>query len=363
MLYLGKRDPGGLTASSPGDTLVFPFSTYNDSGASIGIGGTLAVSDIEVLKNGQPTVRATDSGYSLISDTGQVADRLGLHRVSIQIFNTADDTGFYDEGSSYQVLVDSITVDSRTVRFWLGTFEIGTTRANLVEINSDTGQAIHLGQFADEYDTGRIAAEASATLDTGAINQAVWAADASRTLTGWSFDTGVQQAIARLDTGLRDVIADLDTGLRDHVVDYATDTGLRDFISDIDTGLRGHIDNVDTGIHDIIVDLDTGLRGYIDSLDTGVNETIDRILSDTDTGIQPPTVAQIVDGVWDERDTGHADTGTYGRLRPAMTAVKSKTDSLTFTQSGNIDANIQYVNSTLVGGTGDTGAGTPWGPA
>jgi hypothetical protein len=40
-------------------------------------------------------------------------------------------------------------------------------------------------------------------------------------------------------------------------------------------------------------------------------------------------------------------------------AIKLKTDSLTFTVAGQVDANIQYVNDTQVNGDG---AGTPWGP-
>lgn len=41
-------------------------------------------------------------------------------------------------------------------------------------------------------------------------------------------------------------------------------------------------------------------------------------------------------------------------------AIKAKTDSLTFTQAGIVDANIQYVNDVLVTGTG--AVGDEWGP-
>lgn len=382
----GKRNPGGLTAASPGDTLYIPLQFFNDSGASISVGSTLAVTDIEVFKNGGVVQRATDSGYTVLGDTGNFDSRIGFKGISLSLFNTSDDTGFYDAGSSYWVGIDSVTVDSRIVRFWPAVFEVGEPRANVVQVAGDTGASAHLAQMVDEYDTGRLPAEASATLDTGAINQAVWAANTSRTLTGWTFDTGVQQAIARLDTGLRDTLADFDTGLRDHIVDHSTDTGLRDFIGDIDTGLRNtladydtgmrdyivdyatdtglrdFIADIDTGLRDTLADYDTGMRDFITNIDTGLTETIDRILADTDTGIQPLTLAQIVDGIWDEQDTGHADTGTFGRLRPALTAVKVKTDGLAFTVAGFVDSNIQYVNDIAVTGTGDTGAGTPWGP-
>ena len=212
--HYGKRAPGALTAASPGDTLYFAFASYNDSGDSEALTG-LAVSDIEVFKNGGATARATDSGYSLISDTGQVGDRVGLYRFSIQLFNTSDDTGHYDDGGWYQVAVDSVTIDGKTVRAWIGSFEIGTPVANVTEIGGDTGAATHLGALADEHDTGRLQADASS--DTGAIATAVWAKSA-RTLTANTNLSGLDVNVTSFaDTGvnnrLAEILADTDTGI------------------------------------------------------------------------------------------------------------------------------------------------------
>lgn len=44
-----------------------------------------------------------------------------------------------------------------------------------------------------------------------------------------------------------------------------------------------------------------------------------------------------------------------------VAAVKAKTDSLTFTQAGQVDVNVQFVNDVEVAGTGQTG--NEWGPA
>jgi len=44
-----------------------------------------------------------------------------------------------------------------------------------------------------------------------------------------------------------------------------------------------------------------------------------------------------------------------------ITGIKAKTDSLTFTEAGNVDANIHYVNDVAVSGTGTDG--DEWGPA
>ena len=44
-----------------------------------------------------------------------------------------------------------------------------------------------------------------------------------------------------------------------------------------------------------------------------------------------------------------------------VAAIQAKTDALTFTVPGQVDANIQYVNDVAVTGNGQ--AGTEWGPA
>lgn len=351
--HFGKREPGGLTAASPGDTLYLAFASYNDSGDSEALSG-LAVTDIEVIKNGAATVRATDSGYSLVSDTGQVGDRPGLYRCSIQLFNTADDASFYASGSWYQAFVDAVTIDGRTVRFWLGSWEIGRQKVNAVEINADTGAANYLkNAFANGFN------------DTGITNRF----DRIQS----EVDTGLRVHIDDSDTGLKDVIADLDTGLRGilqttgvNVTRLGGDTGAADqlrqaFIttptyfqqvdvqlidadtgaanqlevafangfndtgvnqrfaqiqSDVDTGVRDAIADLDTGLRDYVDNTDTGLRKYIDNLDTGIKNRFDDLAEDTggvninaiagDTGAASWLKAAFANGF--------ADTGLYSRL-------------------------------------------------
>lgn len=446
-IHYGKRNAGLLTAASPGDTLYIPLQFFNDSGASIGIGATLTAADIEVFKNGSVTQRATDSGYVVLGDTGAFDNRVGFKGISISLFNTADDSTFYAVGSTYWVAIDSVTVDGRTLRFWPAVFEIGEPRANVVAFNDtgvndrlariqsdvDTGLRTHISDvdtglhdILSDYDTGirDLIADLDSGLrdtlsdydtgirallalrDTGAIAAAVWAKDA-RTLTGWSFDTGVQQAIARLDTGLRGFIDDIDTGLRDHINNL--DTGIADAVWN--EALAGHQTAGTAGrnltlsasilgeftltgtptstvlrisggsaVNDFYADLQlvitsgalAGQARPVLSYDGSTGDiTVDEpFTSAPASGVTVAVLAahahpvtQIASYVWDERDTGHADTGTFGRLRPALAAVRTKTDSLTFTVAGYADVNVQAVNDVTVGGTGDTGIGTPWGPA
>lgn len=92
---------------------------------------------------------------------------------------------------------------------------------------------------------------------------------------------------------------------------------------------------------------------------------------------------QIADAVWDEADTGHADTGTFGAhnqdgagggsasvdtgqiVNAVWNSLKSDHgDTGTFGEElgGATRANIVQVNSTTIQGTGDTGLGDTWRP-
>lgn len=114
----------------------------------------------------------------------------------------------------------------------------------------------------------------------------------------------------------------------------------------------------------------------------------------------PPTAAANADAVWEEALADHSGTvgstaealaaagsagdpwatqlpGAYGAgsagkivgdninapvatVDTVVDAIKAKTDSLTFTVAGQVDANIQYVNDVVVTGTG--AVGDEWGP-
>ena len=99
-----------------GDTIPFPFDTYDSDGASVTITG-LAVTDIEVYKDGVATTRSSDNGYTLLDTDGiDFASTTGLHGFSIDTSDNSD-AGFWADGSTYWVNVNAITVDGQTVRF------------------------------------------------------------------------------------------------------------------------------------------------------------------------------------------------------------------------------------------------------
>lgn len=83
----------------------------------------------------------------------------------------------------------------------------------------------------------------------------------------------------------------------------------------------------------------------------------DLLLHVTATGADPTDVREQVRAA----QATAADLATLATyVDTEVAAIKAKTDSLTFTVAGNLDANIQYVNDAQVTGNGQTG--TEWGP-
>lgn len=123
MIYMGN-----FAANS---TIYFAFDTYGSSGESITMTG-LAVTDVEVYRNGSTTQRASDNGYTLLDTDGIDFDGVtGLHGFSIDLSDNSD-SGFYAAGSTYWVNVNAITVNSQTVRFTFY-FTIGVLPANVTQ--------------------------------------------------------------------------------------------------------------------------------------------------------------------------------------------------------------------------------------
>jgi len=117
MLYLGDFPTG--------QTIYIPFNTFSsdDPAASMTITG-LAVTDIEIYKDGSATQRSSDSGYALLDTDGIDFDGItGIHGISIDTSDNTD-AGFYAAGSDYWVVISSITLDAATVNFVAAIFSI-----------------------------------------------------------------------------------------------------------------------------------------------------------------------------------------------------------------------------------------------
>lgn len=177
MLNLGKV-PAGIT-------LYIPFSTYGGTnGESITMTG-LAVTDIEIYKNGSVTQRASDAGFALLDTDGIDFDSLtGIHGFSIDLSDDTD-SGFFAVGSFYWVVVSAVTVDSQTVNFIAAVFRIGPAEnvtgydpVNVVSIEDDAITAAAIA--ADAIGASEVAAGAAQEIADALLDRA----DAIET--GWT---------------------------------------------------------------------------------------------------------------------------------------------------------------------------------
>lgn len=140
-------------------TLYVPFHTFNSSGASVTISG-LAVTDIEIYKNGSTTQRSSDNGYTLLDTDGIDFDGItGIHGFSVDLSDNTD-AGFYAVGSTYWIVISSITVNAQTVNFVAAVFRIvaaentsGTPVADAVRVSGTAQTAGDLAALASAIKT------------------------------------------------------------------------------------------------------------------------------------------------------------------------------------------------------------------
>lgn len=112
-----------------GDVLPIFFDSFDGgTGASITMTG-LAVTDIEIYKDGGTTQRSSDAGYTLLDTDGIDFDSItGIHGFSVDTGDNTD-AGFYTVGSWFHVVVSSVTIDAQTVSFIAAAFRIMAAEA------------------------------------------------------------------------------------------------------------------------------------------------------------------------------------------------------------------------------------------
>lgn len=151
---------GDVPASS---TLYIPFVTYDANGASVTMTG-LAVTDIEIYKNGSVTQRASDNGYALLDTDGIDFDGItGLHGFSVDLSDNSD-SGFFSVGGFYWVVVSTITVATQTVTHLAATFRIVAAESSAgvpkVDVSHFNGTAGTFASGRPEVNTSHIAGSA-----------------------------------------------------------------------------------------------------------------------------------------------------------------------------------------------------------
>jgi hypothetical protein len=169
-----------------GDVLPVMFATYaGATGASVTMTG-LAVTDIEIYKDGSVTQRSSDAGYTLLDTDGIDFDGLtGIHGFSIDTGDNTD-ASFYTVGAWFTVVVSAITVDSQTVSFIACQFRLmaaeGVAAKPKVDVDAFGGTAGTFASGRPETNASHFAGTAYATALAAEVD-AVWDEQVDGTVT------------------------------------------------------------------------------------------------------------------------------------------------------------------------------------
>jgi hypothetical protein len=396
-----------------GTVLYIPFQTFNAAGASVTLTG-LAVTDIEIYKNGSTTQRSSDAGYALLDTDGIDFDGItGIHGFSIDTGDNTD-SGFFTAGSQFWVVVSAVTVDSQTVNFIAATFRIEPAAGINANVVSNAGTAITAASGIQEVKVASIAANAitatsiasdaitdakvhadvtiasvtgavgSVTGAVGSVTGAVGSVTgsvgsvASGGITAASFAANAITA-AKIDP---DVTTELQAGLatatavstlQTSVDDLPTSSELATALGTADDAVLAQValvKAVTDKVDDTLEDDGGTFRFTANALEEAPTGGSAPSASDIADEVETRTIAAVtlVNGLAANSVTASAlaaDAVTeiqVGLSTAAVTsAIKTKTDQLNFGVTGKVDSNITHVNEIEVVGNGETG--TEWGPA
>lgn len=210
--------------------------------------------------------------------------------------------------------------------------------------------------------------------------------------------TGVNSVVVMLKgaSGMAPVL--LEIQLVSYDPNSATDLGLSTI-----TGIQSDTDDIQTRLPAALVSGRMSSDAVAISGSTSAADEVEANIANLDATVgsrlasasytAPPSAATIAQAVWDALTSALTTVGSIGKkladwtigstqtgdafarlgapagasvsadiaaVKADTAAIKTKTDSLTYTVAGQVDANIQYVNDTQV--TGDGESGTEWGP-
>lgn len=272
-----------------GDVLPIMFDTFDGgTGASVTMSG-LAVTDIEIYKDGGTTQRASDAGYTLLDTDGIDFDTItGIHGFSIDTGDNTD-AGFYTVGAWFHVVVSAITVDAQTVNFIAAAFRLmpaeGVAGKPKVDVDTFGGTAGTFSGGRPEVNTTHVGGTAQTANDNGADINAILV-DTNELQTDWAnggrldliLDARASQtSVDTVDTNVDSILAD--TGTDGVVVAAASKTGYS--IS----GTKTTLDALnDVSAAEVNAEVDTAISDA--ALATAASlATVDAIVDDLKSGI------------------------------------------------------------------------------
>lgn len=122
-----------------------PWDSQDPTGAPITASGFVAA-DTQIYKDGSTTQRSSASGITATTDFDSAT---GCHLIAIDLSDNAD-AGFYAAGSEYLVMLNAVSVNGVSTRFWLARFRIGYQSVNVQQVNAVTIDGIGI-EDSDEW--------------------------------------------------------------------------------------------------------------------------------------------------------------------------------------------------------------------
>lgn len=125
-----------------GSVIIF-FTTNDAAGAAVAPSSAFEAADVKIYKDSSDTEKTTTNGLTMTSPFDSI---VGLHQLIINTATDTGDTGFWEDGHDYTVILSpDETVDGQTIVAVLGQFSIENRRfsaANLANI-ADTVMRRH----------------------------------------------------------------------------------------------------------------------------------------------------------------------------------------------------------------------------
>lgn len=248
-----------------------------------------------------------------------------------------DGTGY--AGGTAKLGVDVVQISGDTTAannaesFFDGTGYAGTNNVipTVTAVTTVNGLAANVitaaataADFTTEIQSGLATAAALATVDANV--------DAILVDTG----TTLPATLATIDGEVGDILTDTGTTLPATLATLATAANLATVAGYLDTEIAAIL--ADT--NELQTDWANGGR-------------LDNILDARASQASVDTVDTVVDAIL--VDTGTTLDAAIATVDTVVDAIKAKTDSLTFTQAGHVDANVQRINDVTITGDGQTG--------
>ena len=283
MIYFGDFDEDA--------TVYLPWNSADSSGASI----TRATDgSIRIYKNNGTTEKATANG---ITDSEDFDSVTGVHMLTIDTSVDTGDSGFWEAGNDYHVVLVGATIDGQTVNHAIGTFSIEN----------------RFMRGTDSVSPPSAASIADAVLDEA--------------LSGHTTAGTLGKAVADIETDATAILADTDELQGDDV------PGLIAALNDISSA------DVNAACDAALSDYDGPTKAELDSGLAGLND---------------PTAAAIADAVWDEAQSGHTSAGSFGEIATEIAAILADTNELQGDDVPGLIAALNDVSSADVNAACDT---------